>query len=216
MPETPRYKVQKGKVEEAAKIIATLRSQPVDSQYVQTELEEIVQSWNFELALTGHLSYWNSWFECFKGKLSDPASNIRRTLLGFLAMMFGQLSGISFVIYFGTVFFIGLRTSLSPFSISIIVSGINMAATIVSFWTIDRFGRRPVLLAGYAGMGLSQLGIAVVGTVTDGDTGRQVIIALMCVYIAFFAACAGPVDFGEPCNCSWVRHGTLLTVSQFS
>jgi MFS transporter, SP family, sugar:H+ symporter len=112
--------------------------------------------------------------------------------------MWGQLSGINFVIYFGVVFFTSLQTSLSPFLIGIVITMVNVLSTIISFWTLERFGRRPVLLTGYAGMAVSQIGVAISGSIgMDSDVGKKVTVAFVCLYTAFFAGCAGPADFGE-------------------
>jgi MFS family permease len=42
LPESPRYFVKQGQLEKAAKALASVRGQPVDSQFVQQELAEIV------------------------------------------------------------------------------------------------------------------------------------------------------------------------------
>jgi len=52
----------------------------------------------------------------------------------------------------GTVFFQSLGTIQNAFLISLITTLVNVCSTPVSFWTIERFGRRPLLIWGALGM----------------------------------------------------------------
>lgn len=40
----------------------------------------------------------------------------------------------------------------SPFIIALITTLVNVCSTPISFWTIERFGRRPLLIWGAIGM----------------------------------------------------------------
>lgn len=96
LPESPRYFVKKGKIEEAAKALAYVRGQPLDSDFVKDELAEIVANNEFEMQNLPQTSYIGSWTACFKGSLSQGNSSIRRTLLGSGLQMMQQLTGINF------------------------------------------------------------------------------------------------------------------------
>src|SRR3546814_18242247 len=72
------------------------------------------------------------------------------------------------------------------------VIGIVLACfTVLALFVVDRFGRRPVLLTGCAGaaVALALTGICFAIGVTDG----AVIIALLCMFVAFFAFSLGPI-----------------------
>ena len=74
---------------------------------------------------------------------------------------------------------------------------VNVVTTPIAFWTIDRFGRRPLLIWGAAGMCICQYIVAIVG-VTDGrgsHTAHVVLIVFICIYIAFFACTWGPTGW---------------------
>jgi hypothetical protein len=90
LPDSPRYYVKRGKIDVAASVLARVRGQSVDSEYIQQELAEIVANHEYELQLIPHGSYWNSWFQCFSGGLSKPSSNLRRTILGASLQMMQQ------------------------------------------------------------------------------------------------------------------------------
>lgn len=95
LPESPRYWVKKGSLDRAASNLAKLRGQPVDSEYVQAELAEIVANNEYEMSVIPQSGYWSSWANCFKGSLRNPASNLRRTILGTSMQMMQQWTGIS-------------------------------------------------------------------------------------------------------------------------
>lgn len=106
LPESPRYWVKRGNLDRAAHCLSRLRGQPEKSDFIEQELAEIVANHEYELKAVGlNTSYIRSWLNCFSGSIRDPASNLRRTLIGVSAQMFQQFTGINFIFYFGTVFF---------------------------------------------------------------------------------------------------------------
>ncbi|KAI4269396.1 MAG: hypothetical protein LQ337_007305 [Flavoplaca oasis] len=193
LPDSPRYFVKRGKLDKAAKSLSRLRGQPVSSDFVQNELAEIVANHEYELQVVPQGSYWSSWANCFKGSLWKPSSNVRRTILGTSMQMMQQWTGVNFIFYFGTTFFNQLGTIDNPFFISLITTLVNVCSTPISFWTIERFGRRPLLIWGALGMLVCEFLVAIMGTV-DGDNPATVraMIAFICIYIFFFASTWGP------------------------
>lgn len=101
LPESPRYFVKKGNHAKAAEVLARLRGQPIDSDYIQNEVNEIIANYEYELQVTPQGSYINSWTNCFKGSLWDSSSNLRRTILGTSLQMMTQWTGVSFIFYYG-------------------------------------------------------------------------------------------------------------------
>jgi MFS family permease len=63
--------------------------------------------------------------------------------------------------------------------------------TMVSFWTIDRYGRKPLYIVGSFGMALSLLVLLTV--VLTGHFHGVIVLTFILTYLAFFAACIGPV-----------------------
>lgn len=82
LPESPRWFVKKGRVDAAAAALARIRGQPADSEYIQSELAEIVANHEYETELMPTGGYFSSWMACFSGSLRNPASNLRKTILG--------------------------------------------------------------------------------------------------------------------------------------
>jgi MFS family permease len=101
---------------------------------------------------------------------------------------------VNFIFYYGTTFFQDLKTIDDPFLISMITTIVNVFSTPISFYTIEKFGRRPLLLWGALGMVVCQFIVAIVGVTTDTQNKSAVssMIAFICIYIFFFASTWGP------------------------
>ncbi|KAE9382049.1 general substrate transporter [Stipitochalara longipes BDJ] len=209
LPESPRYFVKKGRIEEAAKALASVRGQPVNSEYIQDELAEIVANFEYEQSVIPQTSYIGGWTNCFSGSLSDGSSNLRRSILGIMMQMMQQLTGINFIFYFGNVFFTSLGTIHNPFLISILTALVNTVCTPVAFWAVDKIGRRSLLIWGAVGMIASQVIVGVIG-VTAGrlekhnNSAVSAMIAFICFNIAFFSVTWGPV--------AWVVVGEVFPI----
>ena len=193
LPESPRFYIKKGKPDEAIRVLSILRQQPEDSSYVQDEIAEIIENHEREAALIPTQSYIQSWTSCFSGNLKDQSSNLRRTILGTSLQMMQQWTGINFIFYFGTTFFQELGTIKNEFLISIITTLVNVGSTPLSFYTVEKMGRRILLIYGACGMVVCEFIVAIAGTV-DGDNPQTVsaMIAFICIYIFFFASTWGP------------------------
>jgi len=193
LPESPRFFVRKGKLDQAAKALASLRDQPLESPYIQDELAEIIANNEHEMALVPQGNFFHAWANCFRGSLWDSSSYLRRTILGTSMQMMQQWTGVNFVFYFGTTFFMQLGTIDNPFLISMITTLVNVCSTPLSFWTMERLGRRALLVWGALGMCICQYIVAIIGTVApDSDVAVKIMIAFICIYIFFFATTWGP------------------------
>ncbi|PBP28199.1 general substrate transporter [Diplocarpon rosae] len=118
----------------------------------QQELAEIVANNEYERSVITPGGYFKSWADCFTGSVFKQSSNLRRTILGTslqnckseIAQMMQQWTGINFIIYFGTTFFMELGTISNPFLIGPITTFVNVCSTPISFYIIEIFGRRGV------------------------------------------------------------------------
>ncbi|KAH8592417.1 general substrate transporter [Bisporella sp. PMI_857] len=210
LPESPRYFVKKGKVDDAIKALSSVRGQPSDSQYIQDELAEIIANHEYELSVIPAGGYFATWKNCFTGSITNASSNIRRTLLGIGLQMMQQLTGINFIFYYGVVFFTQLETISNPFLISLITTLVNVLSTPLSFWMVERFGRRNLMIVGGTGMVICQYIVGIVGVTagkkqSDGSFNNSAVsamIAFICFNIFMFATTWGP--------CAWVVIGEVF------
>ncbi|KAF2732347.1 general substrate transporter [Polyplosphaeria fusca] len=196
LPESPRYWVKKGQLAKATKALATLRGHPVDSSYVREELAELVGNYRYELKHTQ-----SSWLDCFRGGWT-PSGNLRRVVLGMALQMMQQWTGVNFIFYYGTTFFktVGIQNA---FLISMITTAVNVCSTPISFWAIEKAGRRALLIYGAVGMAICEFLIAIIGTAApDSRAASLCMIVFTCIYIFFFASTWGPA--------AWVVIGEIF------
>ena len=197
LPESPRYYVKKGNLERATHVLTRLRGEPEGSEYIQQELAEIVANNEYEMSVIPQGGWFSTWYSCFKGGLRNPSSNLRRTILGTSLQMMQQWTGINFIFYFGTTFFKELQTIKNPFLISLVTTLVNVCSTPLSFWIIERFGRRTILIWGALGMLICEFIVGIVGVTAgrpsqNNSSAVSSQIAFICIYIFFFATTWGP------------------------
>lgn len=95
-------------------------------------------------------------------------------------------------IYLGTTFFTQLGTISNPFLISLITTLVNVFTTPISFIIIERWGRRTIMIWGALGMVICEFIVGIVGVTDDSKAAVSAMIAMICIYIAFFATTWGP------------------------
>ena len=213
LPESPRYWVKKGKLDKAASCLGRVRGQPLDSEYIQDELAEIIANHEYEMSVVPQTSYLGSWMACFEGKLSQPSSNARRTTLGIFMQAMQQLTGINFIFYFGPVFFQQLGSISDPFLISLVTTLVNVLSTPASFIMVEKIGRRPLLVFGAAGMVIMQFIVGAIGATAGKNTAdhpanpdaTRAMIAFICLNISVFATTWGP--------CAWIVIGEIFPLT---
>ncbi|KAH0831313.1 putative MFS monosaccharide transporter [Lanmaoa asiatica] len=207
LPESPRYFVKKDRIDSARIVLARLRGQPEDSDYITSELAEIIANAEYENKMIPISGYWSSWFHCFSGSLWEGSSNVRRTILGTSLQMMQQWTGVNFIFYYSTPFLESTGAISNSFLISLIFTLVNVLSTPISFWTIERIGRRPLLIWGAFGMLVCQFLVAIIGVTvgfnkTHLDAAGTAVannipavnaqIAFIAIYIFFFASTWGP------------------------
>lgn len=99
LPDSPRYFVKNGNLNDARHALSVLRGQPEESEYVQYELAEIVANEEYEKRLIPTTTWFGSWASCFSGSLWKSNSNLRKTILGTSLQMMQQWTGVNFIFY---------------------------------------------------------------------------------------------------------------------
>jgi SP family arabinose:H+ symporter-like MFS transporter len=118
---------------------------------------------------------------------------IRRAVgVGFVLAILVHVSGINTIIDYAPAIFksAGWKVDAALFS-TFIVGLTNFAFTLVSFWMIDRYGRKPLYIIGSLGMAAALLLLAL--TALTGQFHGVIVLVLIMSYLAFFASCIGPV-----------------------
>ncbi|WPK25374.1 hypothetical protein PUMCH_002686 [Australozyma saopauloensis] len=190
MPESPRYLVEKNKIDEARKSIARSNKVSEDDPAVNTEVQ-LIQAGIDREALAGNAS----WKELITGK----PKIFRRVIMGIMLQSLQQLTGDNYFFYYGTTIFqaVGLRDS---FQTSIILGIVNFASTFAGIWAIEKLGRRLCLLTGSAAMFVCFIIYSLIGSQhlykngysnEPGNTyeaSGKAMIFITCLYIFFFAS----------------------------
>jgi sugar porter (SP) family MFS transporter len=187
LPESPRFLVLKGKDDEVRKIFARLWP----GEDVDRSIKEMRDS--IETDAQGSQ----------KGALSGNRFGLKPVVwVGIILSIFQQFVGINVIFYYSTTLWksVGFDESNS-LVISVITSVTNIAVTFVAIALVDKVGRRPILLAGSAGM-VASLGTMALAfsqaNVVDGAPslpGAWGPIALVAanVFVVSFGASWGPV-----------------------
>ena len=182
MPETPRFLVRRGKEDEARAVLERI----MDPSDVDAELEEIRKIDEEESQ---------------GARLADLAQDwVRPALMVAIGLaVFQQLVGINTIIYYAptTLTNVGYGDS-AAITANIVIGVINVALTLLAIKLVDRVGRKPLLLAGLAGMilSLTVLGLSLTLMAEPKQASDPAaVVTLICLgtFIASFAATWGPV-----------------------
>ena len=185
LPESPRYLISQGNIEEAKAVFAKIKLDRLDEH-----VEAIQKSFNNEKRHT-------------LSDLLETLSNGKKRVapivwVGLGLAVLQQLVGINVIFYYGSMLWqsVGFGES-DAFLSSLINSSINMVMTVVAILLIDKVGRKPLLLVGSIGMmiTLGTLALCFLTANPDGSLGGGAVVALVAAnfYVAFFAVTWGPV-----------------------
>jgi MFS transporter, SP family, arabinose:H+ symporter len=112
--------------------------------------------------------------------------------VGFVLAILVHVSGINTIIDYAPSILRSAGWKLDAALFSTFVVGLtNFVFTLVSFWVIDRYGRKPLYIIGSLGMAVALTALA--ATVAMGRFQGTLVLILILGYLAFFAACIGPV-----------------------
>jgi SP family xylose:H+ symportor-like MFS transporter len=170
VPETPRYLVMKGHDEKALKVLRKI-SGADDAPLILKEIKETIHEKSAPWLSFG-------FFVIF---------------IGIMLSVFQQFVGINVVLYYAGNIFRNMGSSTNSSLLQTIIVGlVNLTFTVVAILTVDKFGRKPLMIIGALGMAVSMtaLGFAFY----SGNPGLIALI-FMLTYTASFAMSWGPVTW---------------------
>ena len=186
IPESPRYLVAKQQLSQARQVLSKLLGdrdvEPTINRIADTLEQEKPSSWR---------------------DLRKPAGGLYSIVwVGLGLAIFQQFVGINVIFFYSDVLWeaVGFGEK-SSFTIALVTTGVNVVITLVAIALIDRLGRRPLLLAGSAGMALMLATLTVVFTSASAVNGRPEldgaagVIALVAadLFVVAFGVSWGPV-----------------------
>ncbi|XP_020587135.1 sugar transport protein 7 [Phalaenopsis equestris] len=189
LPETPNSLIERGQTDRGRAVLQRIRG----TQGVDAEFQDIVEA--SELA----------------NSIRNPFRNImekknRPQLVMAVAMpAFQILTGINSVLFYAPVLFqsMGFGGNASLYS-SVLTGAVLMMSTVVSILTVDRLGRRPLLIAGGIQMIVCQIIVALILGLKFGDDKQLsksfsiTVVAVICLFVAAFGWSWGPLGWTVP------------------
>lgn len=175
VPESPRWLIAKNRTDAALKILRSVREGDASSQEYQTIVSAT------ETKKTSNRSV-------FSKAVRYPL------FIGIMLAVFQQFCGINAIIYYGPKIFetAGLTTG-SALQTQIVIGVVNVLFTLFAISQADKFGRRPLLLTGLAGIIVS---LVVAGfCFYTGQTGGWLLVGCILLFVACFAFSLGPVTW---------------------
>mgnify|MGYP000592162205 CR=1 FL=1 len=167
VPETPRYLAMTGRDEKALFVLSRING--------LSQGKEILQ----EIKATAHEKteklFTYGWMVIF---------------IGIMLSVFQQAVGINAVLYFAPRIFESMGMG-NPMVQTVFMGIVNILFTLLAVFTVEKWGRKPLLIYGSIGMAIGALGVALSNAVT-GISPMVPVISIM-VYSASFMFSWGPI-----------------------
>lgn len=166
VPETPRYLVMVGRDDVAERILARINGQSRAAQILK-DIKETITVRTERLFTYGYLCIF----------------------VGIMLSVFQQAVGINAVLYYAPRIFKDMGMD-NEMMFTVFMGIINILFTLVAVFTVEKWGRKPLLIWGSIGMAIGAFGVAL----TFGHAGMEMITAIsIMVYSASFMFSWGPI-----------------------
>ncbi|MBR1785149.1 MAG: D-xylose transporter XylE [Bacteroidales bacterium] len=166
VPESPRYMVMAGRDDKALATLAKINGQS-KAQAILADIKSTITVRTERLMTYGWLC----------------------VFVGIMLSVFQQVVGINAVLYYAPRIF-GDMGMTNPMFNTVMMGVVNILFTLVAIFTVEKLGRKPLLIAGSLGMALGAFGVAL----TFGHDGLQLVtmVSIM-LYSASFMFSWGPI-----------------------
>ncbi len=166
VPESPRYLVSVGKFDDAQHVLSRINGMR-QAHVILEEIKETMHTKTEKLFTYG-------WMCIF---------------VGIMLSVFQQAVGINAVLYYAPRIYDAMGFD-NEMTVTIFTGIVNIIFTLVAIFTVERLGRRPLLIVGSIGMAVGAFGVAV----SFGQPGmEEVCMANLLIYSACFMFSWGPI-----------------------
>ncbi|MBP5317445.1 MAG: D-xylose transporter XylE [Bacteroidales bacterium] len=167
VPETPRYLVMSGHDSKALEVLSKING-PTVAQQVLSEIKNTVVEKKEKLFAYGVLVIF----------------------IGCMLSVFQQFVGINAVLYFAPRIFDSMGMG-DPMTQTVMMGIVNISFTLVAIFTVEKLGRKPLLITGSLGMALGAIGVALADAL-PAVPGIVGVLSIM-IYSASFMFSWGPI-----------------------
>ncbi|KAL2922996.1 Sugar transport protein 10 [Bienertia sinuspersici] len=191
LPDSPNSMIDRGERQEARRILQKIRG----IENVDEEFQDLIEASEASKTVD------NSWKNILKPR------NRPQLIIAILIPAFQQLTGINVIMFYAPVLFKTLGFGDDAALMSAVITGVvNVLATSISIFSVDRVGRRVLFLEGGIQMLVCQVLTAFLIGSTYGTTGHgqfskagaNFVVFLICTYVAAFAWSWGPLGWLVP------------------
>ncbi|MBE6262733.1 MAG: D-xylose transporter XylE [Prevotella sp.] len=166
VPETPRYLAKIGQDDKALSVLARINGASKGAQ-ILTDIKNTVTEKTEKLMAYG--------FMCI--------------FVGIMLSVFQQAVGINAVLYYAPRIFADMGMD-NPMVVTVVMGVVNISFTLVAVFTVEKLGRKPLLISGSLGMALGAFGVAI----TFGNPALEMVTMLsLMLYAACFMFSWGPI-----------------------
>ncbi|HBH21194.1 MAG TPA: D-xylose transporter XylE, partial [Rikenellaceae bacterium] len=167
VPETPRYLAMIGKDDKALAVLTRINGASAAKETL-SEIKSTVSVKKEKLFAYGALVIF----------------------VGIMLSVFQQIVGINAVLYYAPRIFESMGMG-NPMTQTVLMGVVNITFTLVAIFTVEKIGRKPLLITGSLGMAVGALGVAL-AAVLPSLPGVIGVISIM-VYSASFMFSWGPI-----------------------
>lgn len=166
VPETPRYLAMHGQEEKALTVLSNINGE-AKAREILADIKATTVQKTEKLFAYGFMV----------------------VFIGCMLSVFQQIIGINAVLYFAPRIFESMGVS-NNMLFTVIMGVINISFTLVAVFSVEKLGRKPLLITGSLGMALGALGVALSNVVTLSAVVPVISIML---YSACFMFSWGPI-----------------------
>ncbi|MDE6697780.1 MAG: sugar porter family MFS transporter, partial [Muribaculaceae bacterium] len=166
VPESPRYLAMVGKDAQALKVLTKING--------STKAQEILQNIKETVTVQSEKLF---------------SFGIMVVFIGVMLSVFQQAVGINAVLYYAPRIFESMNMG-NPMVQTVIMGIVNIAFTLVAVFTVEKLGRKPLLIWGSLGMAIGALGVALSNLV---ELPALFPVVSIMIYSASFMFSWGPI-----------------------
>eukprot|EP00897_Mesotaenium_endlicherianum_P010511 jgi/Mesen1/9489/ME000063S08939 len=190
LPETPNSLIERNHLEQGRVTLENIRG----TKNVQAEYDDILSA--SQRASEVQRPYLTIFSKDYRPELT----------FAILIPFFQQFTGINAIMFYVAPLFntLGFGESASLYS-AVITGAVNVLATLVSIFSVDKLGRKKLFLVGGIQMFLMQIATGVTLGVAFGNGNKQLssgvsalVVVFICIYVAGFAWSWGPLGWLVP------------------